>query len=111
VRWFRAVCAVAVVTLALPPGGDAAAAVSSPAGGGTTIGPVQINAIGHPRLCWQATGNGAPIVLAARDSALPTQQWSLTADGVMMNGFGYCLEARPGQPRGVPLDIGRRAPT
>jgi hypothetical protein len=105
VRWFRAVGAAAVVTLALLPGGVAGAAVFSPAAGGTTIGPLQINAIGHPRLCWQATGNGAPIVLAACDSALPTQQWSLTPNGVMMNGFGYCLEARSGQPRGVPLDI------
>jgi len=29
------------------------------ASGGTTVGPMQINPVGHPRLCWQATGNGA----------------------------------------------------
>jgi hypothetical protein len=75
------------------------------ASGGTTVGPVQINPVGHPRLCWQATGNGAPIVLETCDSAVVAQQWSLTPDGVMMSGIGYCLEARPGQPAGVPLYI------
>ena len=72
---------------------------------GTTIGPMQINPVGHPHLCWQATGNGAPIVLETCDSAVVAQQWSLTPDGVMMSGIGYCLEARSGQPAGVPLYI------
>ena len=27
--------------------------------GGPAIGPVQINPVGHPRLCWQAGGNGS----------------------------------------------------
>jgi hypothetical protein len=29
---------------------------------------------------------------------LQGQQWSLTPDGVLMNGNGYCLEAVPGRP-------------
>ena len=75
------------------------------AGGGASIGPVQINPVGHPRLCWQATGNGAPILLEDCDPGLKSQRWSLTSGGVMMNGIGYCLEAGAGQPDGVPLDI------
>lgn len=85
-------------------GGPASAATMS-AAGGTTIGPVQINAIGHPDLCWESTGNGGPVALAACDSAIQDQQWSLTPDGVLMNGIGYCLEALTGQPHGVPLYI------
>ncbi|MGH3204318.1 MAG: hypothetical protein ACRDOA_05085 [Streptosporangiaceae bacterium] len=91
--------AVAVFGLLLA-GGTPASASS-----GTTIGPVQINPVGHPHLCWQATGNGAPILLETCDPAVEAQQWSLTPDGVLMNGIGYCLEARPGQPVGVPLFI------
>jgi hypothetical protein len=75
------------------------------ASGGTTIGPVQINPVGHPHLCWQATGNGAPILLERCDPAVEAQQWSLTPDGVLMNGIGYCLEALAGQPVGTPLYI------
>ena len=66
---------------------------------------MQINPVGHPRLCWQATGDGAPVLLEGCDSARQSQQWSLTPDGVLMNGIGYCLEAGSGQPDGVPLDI------
>jgi hypothetical protein len=66
---------------------------------------VQINPVGHPHLCWQATGDGAPILLEACDSAIEAQQWSLTPDGVLRNGIGYCLEAPSGQPVGVPLFI------
>ncbi len=68
------------------------------AGGGPPVGPVQINAIGHPGLCWQAGGNGSAITLERCDPALADQQWSLTGAGVVMNGNGYCLEARTGQP-------------
>ncbi len=92
---------LAIVISGLLLGGGAHAS----AGGGATIGPVQINPVGHPRLCWQATGNGAPIMLEDCDPALKSQQWSLTPGGVMMNGIGYCLEAQSGQPDGVPLDI------
>ena len=78
--------------------------VRASAGAGATIGPVQINPVGHPGLCWQATGDGAPILLEDCDPGLKSQQWSLTPGGVMMNGIGYCLEAQSGQPDGVPLD-------
>jgi len=65
---------------------------------GTTIGPVQISALGHPRLCWEAAGNGSAVTLEHCDRMLQGQQWSLTPDGVLMNGNGYCLEAVPGGP-------------
>jgi hypothetical protein len=103
VRWLRAVLAVAVLAV-VQLGGPAFAATRS-AAGGTTVGPAQINAIGHSGLCWQATGNGAPVVLAACDAAIQAQQWSLTGNGVVMNGIGYCLEALTGQQHGVPLYI------
>jgi hypothetical protein len=51
------------------------------AGTGTTIGPMQIKPIGHPDLCWQAFGNGAPIQLETCDPALQNQVWSLTPNG------------------------------
>jgi hypothetical protein len=66
--------------------------------GGTTIGPVQISALGHPSLCWEAGGNGSGVTLEHCDHLLQGQQWSLTPDGVLMNGNGYCLEAVPGRP-------------
>ena len=100
-RWLRAVAVLATVLSGLLLGGG----VPAFAGGGTTIGPVQINPVGHRNLCWQATGNGAPILLETCDSASQAQQWSLTPDGVLMNGIGYCLEALPGQPHGTPLYI------
>jgi len=93
------VLAIAIAGLLLGGGAHASA------GGAAIIGPVQINPVGHPRLCWQATGDGAPILLEDCDPALKSQQWSLTPGGVMMNGIGYCLEALSGQPDGVPLDI------
>jgi hypothetical protein len=96
---------VAVAVLALVQLGGPASAATMSAAGGTTVGPAQINTIGHPGLCWQATGNGAPIVLATCDAALQSQQWSLTGNGVVMNGIGYCLEALTGQQHGVPLYI------
>jgi hypothetical protein len=96
VRWLPTVMVLAVL---LAGGGPASAS------SGTTIGPVQINPVGHPHLCWQATGNGAPILLETCHPAVEAQQWSLTPDGVLMNGIGYCLEARSGQPAGVPLFI------
>jgi hypothetical protein len=66
--------------------------------GGTTIGPVQISALGHPSLCWEAGGNGSGVTLERCDHVLQGQQWSLTPNGVLMNGNGYCLEAVPGRP-------------
>ena len=96
VHWLMAVTLLAVLV---------AGGVPASASSGTTIGPVQINPVGHSHLCWQATGNGAPILLETCDPAIEAQQWSLTPDGVLMNGIGYCLEARSGQPAGVPLFI------
>jgi hypothetical protein len=54
---------------------------------------VQINPVGHPRLCWQAGGNGSGVTLERCDPAVAGQQWSLTSNGVVMNGNSYCLEA------------------
>jgi hypothetical protein len=56
---------------------------------------VQINPVGHPRLCWQAGGNGSGVTLERCDPAVVGQQWSLTSNGVVMNGNGHCLEAGP----------------
>ncbi len=66
---------------------------------------MQINPVADSQLCWQAAGDGAPIVLEACDPDVRNQQWSLTPDGVLMNGIGYCLEAPPGQPQGTLLYI------
>ena len=78
---------------------------AAPASGGTTIGPMQINPVADSQLCWQAAGDGAPIALEACDPDVRNQQWSLTPDGVLMNGIGYCLEAPSGQPQGTLLYI------
>jgi hypothetical protein len=86
-------------------GSTGAAAGGNTAGGGTNIGPAQINALGRPDLCWQANGNGSPVTLESCDTAIQGQQWSLTSNGVLMTGTGYCLEARTGAPSGVPLYI------
>ena len=64
--------------------------------GPAQTGPAQINALARPDLCWQAGGNGALVTLARCDSALQAQQWTLTSDGVLMTGTGYCLEAADG---------------
>jgi hypothetical protein len=85
--------AAAVLTFALSAG--PAWAAGSARAAGPAIGPVQINPVGHPRLCWQAGGNGSGVTLERCDPALQGQQWSLTSDGVVMNGNGYCLEAGP----------------
>ncbi len=118
VRRLRAVARVlAVVTLGGWFGAPSAAAsvggapVTGPAQigpaqiGPAQIGPAQINVLGDPGLCWQAGGNGSPITLERCDPAIQGQQWSLTGNGVMMNGNGYCLEAGTGVPVGVPLYI------
>jgi hypothetical protein len=99
IRGVHRLTAVAILAVSLAGGVPAFAST------GTTIGPVQINPVGHPHLCWQATGNGAPILLETCDPAIEAQQWSLTPDGVLMNGIGYCLEAGSGQPADVPLFI------
>ena len=91
------VLAGALLAVAVSAPGPARAAVPS------TIGPAQISALGHPGLCWQAWGNGSPVTLEKCDAASQGQQWSLTPDGVMMNGDGYCLEAAAA--RGEPLFI------
>jgi len=70
---------------------------------GPAVGPVQINPVGHPRLCWQAGGNGSGVTLERCDPAVAGQQWSLTGNGVVMNGNGYCLEA--GQAAALYIDF------
>ncbi len=67
-------------------------------------GSAQIHAQSRPDLCWQAAGNGSPVTLEHCGSA-EGQQWTLAghgrpANGVLMNGNGYCLQAGP------PLAIG-----
>jgi hypothetical protein len=89
----------------LSAGGNISSPGAGAAGGGTNIGPAQINALGRPDLCWQANGNGGPVTLEGCDAAIQAQQWSLTTNGVLMNGIGYCLEARTGAARGAPLYI------
>ena len=91
-----AALAAAILIAALTAGPAQAAAPARAAG--PTIGPVQIDAVGHPRLCWQAGGNGSGVTLERCDPAVAGQQWSLTSDGVLMNGNGYCLEAGPATP-------------
>src|ERR1700733_10210995 len=96
VHWLAAVTVLGVLLV----GGTSPSASS-----GTTIGPMQINVVGHSHLCWQATGDGAPVLLETCDSAVEAQQWSLTPGGVLMNGIGYCLEAPSDQAVGVPLFV------
>jgi hypothetical protein len=90
---------------------SAAAAMRTAAGtsqltGRTDIGPAQINLLGHPGLCWQANGDGAPITLENCDAAIQAQRWTLTSNGVLMNGIGYCLEAGTGPVSGgIPLYV------
>jgi hypothetical protein len=91
-RWLGTFAVLFIMTSTGQPGAQAAPL------GGTTIGPVQISALGHPSLCWEAGGNGSGVTLEHCDRALQGQQWSLTPDGVLMNGNGYCLEAIPGRP-------------
>src|ERR1700744_1123893 len=57
-------------------------------------GSAQIHAQARPDLCWQAAGNGSPVTLEHCDG-VNGQQWSLTGNGVLMNGNGYCLQAGP----------------
>src|SRR5439155_466080 len=71
-----AALAAAVLTFALSAG--PAWAAGSARAAGPTIGPVQINPVGHPRLCWQAGGNGSGVTLERCDPAPQGQQWSLT---------------------------------
>jgi Ricin-type beta-trefoil lectin domain len=79
--------------------------VPASAVGGRSIGPVQINPLGHPGLCWQASGSGEPILLERCDPTAEAQKWTLTGNGVVTNGIGYCLEAGVGEPDGTPLYI------
>jgi hypothetical protein len=82
-----------------------AGGVPASAAGSRNIGPVQINPVGHPGLCWQASGSGQPILLERCDPTAEAQEWTLTGNGVMTNGIGYCLEAGVGEPDGTPLYI------
>lgn len=82
-----------------------AGGVPASAAGGTMIGPVQINPLGHPGLCWQASGAGEPILLERCNPTAETQMWTLTGNGVVTNGIGYCLESGVGEPDGTPLYI------
>ena len=68
--------------------------------GPAQIGPAQINALSRPDLCWEASGNGAPVTLEDCDTAIQNQQWTQTPNGVLMNGIGYCLEGGTGAVRG-----------
>jgi hypothetical protein len=70
-----------------------------PAVAAAQTGPARISAQARPDLCWQAAGNGSPVTLARCGSA-EGQQWTLTSNGVLMNGNGYCLQA------GAPLLVG-----
>jgi hypothetical protein len=79
--------------------------VPASAAGSRNIGPVQINPLGHPDLCWQASGSGEPILLERCDPTAEAQEWTLTGNGVVTNGIGYCLEAGVGEPDGTPLYI------
>ncbi len=97
-----AALAAAVLTPAVLTAGPARASGSTRAAG-PAIGPVQINLVGHPRLCWQAGGNGSDVTLERCDPAVAGQQWSLTSNGVVMNGNGYCLEA--GLPAALYIDF------
>ena len=94
-----AACILAGALLAVAVGGTGPARAATP----STIGPAQISALRHPGLCWQAGGNGSAVTLQKCDAASQGQQWSLTPDGVLMNGNGYCLEATAA--RGAPLFI------
>jgi hypothetical protein len=102
----RAIGVLAAVIGGLLLGASAPAYASVSAGtSAITVGPMQINPVGHPGLCWQATGNGAPIELETCRASLQNQQWSLNPNGVLINGIGYCLEALPSKPHGTPLYI------
>ena len=88
----------AMITVTVP--AVASAAVASP---GQT-GPYPVSSEGGPGLCWQAAGNGSPVTLERCDPAVQGQQWTLTGDGVFMNGNGYCLEAGTGDDLFIGFD-------
>jgi hypothetical protein len=69
------------------------------------LGPVQIRAQARPDLCWQAAGNGSPVTLAHCGSA-NGQLWTLAANGVLMNGNGYCLQAGSAASGGLLIGFG-----
>ena len=72
-------------------------------------GPMQINPVTESQLCWQATGNGAPIVLAACDRGLLQRVRDYRQRGVgpdrLRRGHGLRPAAQPGCHR---LARGRR---
>ena len=92
--------ALAAAALAVSVPAVASAAVASPA----QTGPYQVSAGGAPGLCWQAAANGSPVTLEHCDRAAQGQQWTLTSDGVFMNGNGYCLEAGTGDSLFIGFD-------
>ncbi|MGH3160045.1 MAG: hypothetical protein ACRDNF_26205 [Streptosporangiaceae bacterium] len=93
-----------VLALSVMAGGTGAGAsgASVVQTGGLPVGPVQISPLGHPRLCWEAWGNGSPVTLQPCDSPLQGLEWTFTDNGVLMNGNGYCLQnggpVQPGSP-------------
>jgi hypothetical protein len=88
----------AVVAVSVP--AMASAAVAGPA----QTGPYPVSAAGGAGLCWQAAGNGSAVTLEHCDHAVQGQQWTLTSDGVFMNGNGYCLEAGTGDSLFIGFD-------
>jgi hypothetical protein len=89
--------AAAVLALTAAGAGPALAAAAGPAhaavrqGPVAPAGPAPISPLGHPRLCWEAWGNGTPVTLESCERALQGQQWTFTGH-VLMNGNGYCLQ-------------------
>jgi hypothetical protein len=69
------------------------------------VGPLPIRAQARPDLCWQAAGNGSPVTLAHCGSA-NGQLWTLTSNGVLMNGNGYCLQDGPAAAGGLLVGFG-----
>ncbi|HEY2519816.1 MAG TPA: ricin-type beta-trefoil lectin domain protein [Streptosporangiaceae bacterium] len=101
--WLGAVAAVLAAMVAAGVPAVASAAVGIPAAPAQT-GPYPVSATGRPDLCWQAAGNGSPVTLERCDRVVQGQQWTLTGDGVLMNGDGYCLEAGTGDSLFIGFD-------
>jgi hypothetical protein len=95
VRAARLAAALALVAFAAGLGVAAGLAVAAVPAHATVrqgpAGPAPISPLGHPRLCWEAWGNGSPVTLEACERTLQGQQWTFTGN-VLMNGNGYCLQ-------------------
>ena len=86
-----AAAALALAAFALGPAAATAAYAALRQAPADPAGPAPISPLGHPRLCWEAWGNGSPITLEACERAQQGQQWTFTGN-VLMNGNGYCLQ-------------------